>query len=239
MNHWPIGGGARYGRATISASRLTAFRISRAFPKCGSGWCATIARAESIVPGVLGLQSARLPRFAHRHAGARDGPAREDLCHHRRDLRRLTSAPPIGRPATTSCACAHRPLSGLVEAAQAGAPAIADSARRTARASASGWCCSRMFPPRSGFIRGTRPTWRTYFDADAGNGGSNSRSADHRLANLATPLDWVSEQPEAITIEAADAVGWSCAPQWRCARGIPSTERAGDYDKIHNEIRAG
>lgn len=56
------------------------------------------------------------------------------------------------------------------------------------------------------------PDLAEYFDADAGKWRLNSRPAIIGLQILATPLDWVSEQPEAITIEAADAVRLVMSP---------------------------
>ena len=45
-----------------------------------------------------------------------------------------------------------------------------------------------------------------YFDAEEGRWRSSPRSAITRLRLIATPLDWVSQTPDAITLEAADAV---------------------------------
>ncbi len=45
-----------------------------------------------------------------------------------------------------------------------------------------------------------------YFDADESHWRPNPRSAITRLRLIATPLDWVSQTPDAITLEAADAV---------------------------------
>jgi hypothetical protein len=45
-----------------------------------------------------------------------------------------------------------------------------------------------------------------YFDAVEGHWRPNPRSAITRLRLIATPLDWVSQTPHAITLEAADAV---------------------------------
>jgi hypothetical protein len=56
------------------------------------------------------------------------------------------------------------------------------------------------------------PDLAEYFNADSGKWRLNSRPPVVRLQLLATPLDWVSEQPEAITIEAADAVRLVMSP---------------------------
>ena len=50
------------------------------------------------------------------------------------------------------------------------------------------------------------PDLAAYFNADVGQWRPVSRPAIVGLRLLATPLDWVSQQPEAITIEGADAV---------------------------------
>ncbi len=50
------------------------------------------------------------------------------------------------------------------------------------------------------------PDLAAYFDADESQWRMNSRSAITSLRLWATPLDWVSQQPDAITLEAADAV---------------------------------
>ena len=57
------------------------------------------------------------------------------------------------------------------------------------------------------------PDLAAYFSADEKQWRPNSRSAIIGLRLWATPLDWVSQQPEAITVEAADAVRLSLSPQ--------------------------
>jgi hypothetical protein len=57
------------------------------------------------------------------------------------------------------------------------------------------------------------PDLANYFDADQSQWRLNSRSAIIGLRLWATPLDWISQQPEAITIDAADAVQISLSPQ--------------------------
>jgi hypothetical protein len=52
-----------------------------------------------------------------------------------------------------------------------------------------------------------------YFYADEVRWRSTSRPAIINLRLLATPLDWVSQQPESIHIESADAVRLSLAAQ--------------------------
>jgi hypothetical protein len=56
------------------------------------------------------------------------------------------------------------------------------------------------------------PDLAGYFDTDSARWRLNSRPAIIRLQFIATPLDWVSEQPDAITIEAADAVRLVMSP---------------------------
>ncbi|HUI82689.1 MAG TPA: hypothetical protein VL240_00615 [Candidatus Binatia bacterium] len=56
------------------------------------------------------------------------------------------------------------------------------------------------------FYPWSAPDLAGYFDADEKRWRPASRSAITGLRFLATPLDWVSQQPEAISIEAADAV---------------------------------
>ena len=52
-----------------------------------------------------------------------------------------------------------------------------------------------------------------YFDADESHWRPNPRSAITRLRLIATPLDWVSQTPDAITLEAADAVWLTMSSQ--------------------------
>ena len=60
---------------------------------------------------------------------------------------------------------------------------------------------------------GDPPDLANYFNPEEKQWGSSSRSSITRLRLLATPLDWVSQQPEAISIESADAVRLTMAPQ--------------------------
>ena len=53
----------------------------------------------------------------------------------------------------------------------------------------------------------------SYFNADESQWRLNSRSAIIGLRLVATPLDWVSQQPDAITIDAVDAVRLTSAAQ--------------------------
>ena len=57
------------------------------------------------------------------------------------------------------------------------------------------------------------PDLARYFDADESQWRLSSRPAITDLRVLATPLDWVSQQPESIVIESADAVRLAMAPQ--------------------------
>ena len=52
-----------------------------------------------------------------------------------------------------------------------------------------------------------------YFDEDESHWRLSPRSTITRLRLVATPLDWVSQTPDAITIEAADAVRLTMLPQ--------------------------
>jgi len=52
-----------------------------------------------------------------------------------------------------------------------------------------------------------------YFNADGSQWRPSSRSSIVRLRIVATPLDWVSQQPEAISIESAEAVRLVSLPQ--------------------------
>lgn len=52
-----------------------------------------------------------------------------------------------------------------------------------------------------------------YFEADESHWRPSSRSAITGLRLVATPLDWVSQTPDTITIESADAVSLTLAPQ--------------------------
>jgi hypothetical protein len=57
------------------------------------------------------------------------------------------------------------------------------------------------------------PDLAAYFSADEGQWRPNSRSAITGLRLWAVPLDWVSQQPDAITLDAADAVRITLLPQ--------------------------
>ncbi len=57
------------------------------------------------------------------------------------------------------------------------------------------------------------PDLARYFDADENQWRSSSRSAITGLRIVAAPLDWVSQQPDSITIESADAVRLVMSPQ--------------------------
>jgi hypothetical protein len=61
------------------------------------------------------------------------------------------------------------------------------------------------------FYPWSSPDLAHYFDADESHWRLNPRSAITRLRLIATPLDWVSQTPDAITIESADAV-WLAMP---------------------------
>jgi hypothetical protein len=68
------------------------------------------------------------------------------------------------------------------------------------------------------FFPWAAPDLAAYFNSDSGQWRMNSRPAITRLRLIATPLDWVSQQPESITVEAADAVklvmaGANAAPE--------------------------
>jgi hypothetical protein len=65
------------------------------------------------------------------------------------------------------------------------------------------------------------PDLAEYFDADYARWRLNSRPAIIGLQFIATPLDWVSEQPDAITIEAADAVRLVMSPD--VGGSVPAT----------------
>ena len=52
-----------------------------------------------------------------------------------------------------------------------------------------------------------------YFDADESHWRAGQRSAITGLRLIATPLDWVSQTPNAITLESADAVSLTMSPQ--------------------------
>jgi hypothetical protein len=57
------------------------------------------------------------------------------------------------------------------------------------------------------------PDLARYFSADESQWRLSSRPAITNLRVLATPLDWVSQQPESIDIESADAVWLAMPPQ--------------------------
>jgi len=56
------------------------------------------------------------------------------------------------------------------------------------------------------FYPWSAPDLAAYFNADSKQWRNGHRPAIVRLRLLATPLDWVSQQPESITIESAEAV---------------------------------
>jgi hypothetical protein len=79
-----------------------------------------------------------------------------------------------------------------------------------------------VLPPNTAtdiwFFPWNPPDLAAYFNADPAQWRTGSRSTITRLRLLATPLDWVSQQPESITVEAADAVklvmaGTNATPQ--------------------------
>ncbi len=57
------------------------------------------------------------------------------------------------------------------------------------------------------------PDLARYFEADESQWRLSSRPAITDLRILATPLDWVSQQPESINLESADAVRLTMSPQ--------------------------
>ncbi len=59
------------------------------------------------------------------------------------------------------------------------------------------------------FYPWTEADLANYFDADPSRWRKGSRSAIVGLRLLLTPLDWVSQTPEAVTVESADAVTFS------------------------------
>ena len=60
-----------------------------------------------------------------------------------------------------------------------------------------------------------------YFAADETQWRSGSRPAIVRLRVLLTPVDWVSQQPDSIVIEAADAIKVGTAPRRTCRPSSP------------------
>jgi hypothetical protein len=63
------------------------------------------------------------------------------------------------------------------------------------------------------FYPWSSPDLVDYFKADESGWRPSPRSAITGLRLVATPLDWVSQTPDAITLESADAVGLTMAPQ--------------------------
>jgi hypothetical protein len=63
------------------------------------------------------------------------------------------------------------------------------------------------------FYPWSSPDLVDYFKADESEWRPSPRSAIIRLRLVATPLDWVSQTPDAITLESADAVGLTMALQ--------------------------
>ncbi len=57
-----------------------------------------------------------------------------------------------------------------------------------------------------GSTRGRDRSLARYFDSNESQWRPTPKSAITNLRIIATPLDWVSLQPESITVEAADAV---------------------------------
>ncbi len=62
------------------------------------------------------------------------------------------------------------------------------------------------------FYPWNEPALAHYFDADETQWRTDPRSAITQLRLLVTPLDWISQQPDSISIESADAVKVSIAP---------------------------
>jgi hypothetical protein len=67
-------------------------------------------------------------------------------------------------------------------------------------------------PTEAWFYPWDAPDLAAYFDSNESQWRMTSRSPVTSMRLLATPLDWVSQQPDSITIEAADAVKLSLAP---------------------------
>jgi hypothetical protein len=63
------------------------------------------------------------------------------------------------------------------------------------------------------FYPWSSPDLVDYFKADESSWRPSPRSAITRLRLVATPMDWVSQTPDAITLESADAVWLTMAPQ--------------------------
>jgi hypothetical protein len=63
------------------------------------------------------------------------------------------------------------------------------------------------------FYPWNEPDLASYFDADETRWHTTPRSAITQLRILVTPLDWVSQQPDSIVVEAADAMKVSIAPK--------------------------
>ena len=74
-----------------------------------------------------------------------------------------------------------------------------------------------VLPPNAStevwFYPWSSPDLVHYFSADESSWRSSPRSAITGLRLVATPLDWVSQTPDAITLESADAVRLTMLPQ--------------------------
>ena len=62
------------------------------------------------------------------------------------------------------------------------------------------------------FYPWSSPDLAHYFNANQSSWRPSPRSAITRLRLVATPMDWVSQTPDAITLESADAVWLTMAP---------------------------
>jgi hypothetical protein len=73
------------------------------------------------------------------------------------------------------------------------------------------------------------PDLAAYFDSDPGRWRLGSRPAIVGLRLIATPLDWVSQQPNAITVEGADAVRLVMGSEPAAIRSTPSEHAANNH----------
>ncbi len=174
--------------------------------------------AEQLTPGVVGLQrdDSRASRIALQ-AQSLGLPARSYPIDERSSVTALGCSE-LAAEASTSSAC------GLRFTIHSGGSCASRSAcswrsrAPTARATSSGSWRSQMLRPKCGSIPGQDPIWRATSRRTKASGACRRVRAITDLRILATPLDWVSQQPESIDLESADAVRLTMSPQLSASR---------------------
>ena len=212
FNHWPQAEVARWSRNYLSVPVDGVPNFTRA-PEV---WFWTLRHYRTVQPLDPGRRWSPTRRFARitrismqvqpLGLAARTYPINDAELYHRSWIAQLA------RRLRLPALAAYGSLSSVVEVAQTRALAIGDQPRRrhprlSMDDSAAQRCHDVWFYPWDA------TDLASYFNADESQWRLNSRSAIIGLRLVATPLDWVSQQPDAITIDAVDAVRLTSAAQ--------------------------